>query len=126
MKEVTHEHVCEESAGHMFAALHITQVFTHGTPLSSALVLTIQTTVISILWGALVLLGGSIWPAVMLHFVVNAVVAAQGLTVPMVEPETLAYRRLLGFSIPLAVLGIGLLIQAGPQVVVTEAPQPTV
>ncbi len=59
------------------------------------------------------------------HFVVNAVVAVQGLTVPMVESEILAYRRLLWFSIPLAVLGIGLLIQAGPQRVVVEVPQPT-
>jgi membrane protease YdiL (CAAX protease family) len=110
----------------LFAVLHITQVFTHGTPLSSALVLTLQATAISIWWGALVLLGGSIWPVVMWHFVVNAVVAVQGLTVTIIEPEILAYRRLLWFSIPLVVIGIGLLILAGPQVVVTEAPQPTV
>jgi len=110
----------------LFAALHITQVVTHGTPLSSVLVLTLQTMVISVWWGVLALLGRSIWPAVLGHFLVNAVVAVQGLTVPMIEPEVLAYRRLLWFSIPLAALGIGLLIQAEPRVVVNGAPQPTV
>ena len=98
----------------LFAVLHITQVFSHGVSPASALLLTLETLIISIWWGALVLLGGSIWPAVMLHFVVNAVVAVQGLTVPMVEPNILAYKRLLWFSIVLGVLGIGLLVQAVP------------
>lgn len=94
----------------LFAVLHITQVFTHGVSPSSALLLTCETCIISIWWGALVLLGGSIWPTVMLHFVVNAVVAVQGLTDSMVEPTILAYRRILWFSMPLGVLGIGLLM----------------
>ena len=98
--------------GLLFALMHITQVFTHGISPASALVLTLQTFLTSIWWGALVLLGGSIWPAVVLHFVVNAVVALQGLAVPMIEPDILAYKRLLWFSIVLGVLGIGLLVQA--------------
>ena len=106
----------------LFAVLHITQVFTYGVSLSSALLLTLETCIISIWWGALVLLGGSIWPAVMLHFVVNAVVAVQGLAVPMVEPDILTYRQLLWFSIPLGVLGIGLLVQAAPHPIVPEVP----
>jgi len=99
----------------LFAVLHIIQVFTQGVSPSSALLLILQTCIISIWWGALVLLGGSIWPAVMLHMVVNAVVAVQGLTVPMIEPNILAYKRLLWFSVLLGVLGIGLLVQATPQ-----------
>jgi membrane protease YdiL (CAAX protease family) len=106
----------------LFAVLHITQVLTHGASLSSELLLTAETCVFSIWWGALVVLGGSIWPAVMLHFVVNAVVAVQGLTVPMVAPAILAYRRLLWFCIPLGVLGIGLLAQAGLHPVLSERP----
>jgi membrane protease YdiL (CAAX protease family) len=98
----------------LFAVLHITQVFSHGLSPASALLLTLETFIISIWWGALVLWGGSIWPAVMLHVVVSAVVVVQGLTVPMVEPDILAYRRLLGFSILLGLLGIGLLVGAAP------------
>jgi membrane protease YdiL (CAAX protease family) len=98
----------------LFAVLHITHVFSHGVSPSSALLLTLETFIISIWWGALVLLGGSIWPAVMLHFVVSVVVIVQGLTVPMVEPNILAYKWLLLFSILLGVIGIGLLVKALP------------
>jgi hypothetical protein len=50
----------------------------------------------------------------MLHFVVSVVVIVQGLTVPMVEPNILAYKWLLLFSILLGVIGIGLLVKALP------------
>jgi uncharacterized protein len=95
----------------LFAILHITQVFTSGVSLSSALLLALETFVISLWWGALVLFGGSIWPAVILHCVGNAVVAVQGLTVAMVEPDILAYERILWFSLLLGGVGIGLLAQ---------------
>jgi membrane protease YdiL (CAAX protease family) len=98
----------------LFAVLHLTHVFTHGSSPAEALLLTLEACITSIWWGALVLLGGSIWPAVVLHFIVNAVVALQGLAVPMIEPDILAYKRLLWFSIVLGVLGIGLLVQAVP------------
>ena len=98
----------------LFAVLHITQVFSHGVSLPSVLLLTLEAWIISIWWGALVLRGGSIWPAVMLHFVVNAVVAAQGLAFPMVASEIRAYTQLLWFSTVLGSLGIGLLVQGAP------------
>jgi len=98
----------------LFAALHITQVIMPGASLPSLLFLTLETCIVSIWWGALVVSGRSIWPAVMLHFAVNAAVAVQGLTVPMVEPAILAYRRILWFSIPLGVLGIVMLVREDP------------
>jgi len=107
----------------LFAVLHITHVFSHGVSPASALVLTVQTFVLSIWWGALVLLSGSIWPAVVLHFVVNAVVALQGLAVPMIEPDILTYRRLLWFSLLLGVLGLGLLAQVGAHRIMSEIAQ---
>ena len=107
-------------ASALFALVHLTQVFTYGTSLSSALLLVLQTFVVSIWWGALVVMGGSIWPAVILHFVVNAVVAVQGLRTPMVEPEILAYRQLLWFSLPLGVLAAGLLAKNALHPVVPE------
>ena len=109
-------------AAALFALVHITQVFTHGTSLSSALLLVFQVFVISTWWGALVVMGGSISPAVILHFVINAVVAVQGLTTPMVEPGILAYRQLLWFSLPLGVLAIGLLAKTALHPVVIEVP----
>jgi membrane protease YdiL (CAAX protease family) len=95
----------------LFAVPHIVAVFM-GVSRSAALLLVVQGCIIAVWWGALVLWGGSIWPAILLHYVVNVVVAVQGLTVPMVTPDTLAYRRILWFSVPLGVLGIGLLVQA--------------
>ncbi len=106
----------------LFALVHLTQIFTYRVSLPLALLLTVQVCIVSIWWGALALLGGSIWPAVILHFVVNAVVAVQGLTVPMIEPDILAYRRLLWFSIPLGLLGIGLLILAALRPIVPKVP----
>jgi len=92
----------------LFAVPHMVAVFM-GVSLSSALLLVVEACIIAVWWGALVLWGKSIWPAVLLHYVVNVVVAVQGLTVPMVTPDTLAYRRILWSSIPLGVIGIGLL-----------------
>jgi hypothetical protein len=102
--------------------LHLTSVFTHGASLTAASLLTLETFVVSTWWGTLVLVGGSIWPAVMLHAVVNAAVALQGLTLPAVQPEVLAYSRVLWFSIPLEVLAIALLWRAAPPRGLSEAP----
>jgi uncharacterized protein len=95
----------------LFALPHIVGMFM-GISRQSALLLVLETIIIAVWWGALVNWGGSIWPAVVLHFVVNAMLEVQGLCVPMVTPDFLAYRRLLWFSTPLGVLGIGLLMQA--------------
>lgn len=106
----------------LFAALHLTSVFAHGASLTAASLLTLETFVVSTWWATLVLVGGSIWPAVMLHAVVNAVVALQGLALPTVQPEVLAYSRVLWFSIPLEVLAIALLWRAAPARGLSEAP----
>jgi membrane protease YdiL (CAAX protease family) len=105
----------------LFALLHITHVFTHGASWSSVLLLTTQTCIIAVWWGAVVVWGGSLWPAVLLHFVTNAVIPIQGLTTPMITPEILAYRRLLWFSIPLGIFGIGLLAQAALSPIAPDA-----
>lgn len=95
----------------LFAVMHMMQVF-QGVPLSAARWLILETCVISLWWGALALWGGSIWPAVLLHAVVNALAALQGLKSPMIKPEILAYQRLLWFSLPLGLLGLALLARA--------------
>lgn len=97
--------------GVLFAVPHFVAVFM-GTSRSAAGLLVVQTIIIAIWWGALVVWGGSIWPVVLLHYIPNVVVGAQGLTDQMVSPDTLAYRRFLWFSVPLGILGIILLLQA--------------
>lgn len=99
----------------LFAVLHVIQVFTNGLPSSAALYLVSATLVIAIWWGALVLMGGSIWPAVVLHFMGNTAVVVQGFVTPMIEPEFLAYKSLLWFSMVLGVIGIGLLVKVVPK-----------
>ena len=84
----------------LFAIPHLIGVFM-GVSLPVTLLLVAETCIIAVWWGALVVWGKSIWPAVLLHYVVNVVIAVQGLIVPMVTPDTLAYQRLLLFSIPL-------------------------
>lgn len=95
----------------VFAALHLTHVFTFGAGPSSALALALQTCVIAVWWGALVVVGRSIWPAVILHFAANAMAAVQGLAVPIIDPQVLAYTRLLWFSVPLGILGVLMLLR---------------
>lgn len=111
-------------ASGLFALVHFTQVFTYGTSIPSALILVLQTFVISVWWGALVLLGGSIWPVVLLHFVGNAIVAVQGLTTPIIEPGILAFSRLLWFSLPFGVIAAIILAKARLHALVSQAPSP--
>ena len=106
----------------LFAALHLTQVFTHGVSLPSALLLILETCAVAVWWGALVVVGGSIWPAVMLHFTFNTIAAVQGLAAPTVEHGVLVYTRLLLFSLPLGALGTLMLARAWPDRVLPERP----
>jgi membrane protease YdiL (CAAX protease family) len=99
----------------LFAVMHMTHIFTNRLPSSAALFLALETFFVAIWWGALVIFGGSIWPAVMLHFVGNTAMILQGLETAMIEPELLAYQRLLWFSIVLGVIGIGLLVKVAPE-----------
>ena len=54
------------------------------------------------------------WLALLLHFLGNTIVSLQSLVTPLLEPDVVPYRRLLWFSLPLAALGIGLLVGVLP------------
>lgn len=96
-------------AAALFALPHLISALM-GISLPSLVPLVAETFIIAVWWGALVLWGGSIWPAVLLHLVGNTVIAAQGLITPILTSESLAYQRLLWFSLPLGVLGIVILL----------------
>ncbi len=98
----------------LFALLHLLQVFTSGLSIDAALVMVVETLMIAVWWGALVLWGGSLWPAILSHLLINALPAIQGLSMPLLEPTSLAYTRLLLFSFPLALLGLWLALRVHP------------
>ena len=91
----------------LFAALHLVQTL-GGLPLASGLLLVAQAAIVSFWWGSLVLSGGSLWPAVMVHAAVNAVVPLQALSTPPPAAGAAAYALLLAFSVPLGILGVAL------------------
>lgn len=105
-----------------FAVMHLTQMFTQSLPLPAALLLFAQTLLLSFWWGALVVTGKSIWPAVMAHFAGNAAVTLQALSVPLQEPAVEVYSRLLLFTLVLGLVGVLLLAR----VKITNTPAPTV
>lgn len=99
------------SASLLFAALHLVQTL-GGLPLVSGLILVAETAVVSFWWGALVAAGGSVWPAVMLHAAVNAVVSLQALSMPVQELGATGYTLLLVLAVPLGAHGAALAAHA--------------
>lgn len=99
------------SASLLFAALHLLHTL-GGLPLVCGLILVAQAAIVSFWWGALVTVGGSVWPAVMVHIAVNAVVPLQALATPMPEADAASYLLLLAFAVPLGAHGVALLARA--------------
>ena len=90
----------------IFALLHIYQVFAYGLSGTSALFVPLETFIISIWWAFLVLVGKSIWPAFIAHFVVNTVLAIEGISQSIIQPDFHAYYKIFLFSIPLGIIGV--------------------
>jgi membrane protease YdiL (CAAX protease family) len=91
----------------IFALFHIIWFISSGISLATVLFL-IEAIIISIWYAAMVIKGGSIWPAFLAHFVVNTVVALQGASGSIINPDLQVYIRLLLFSLPLGILGFWL------------------
>lgn len=98
----------------MFVLFILLQVFTSGLSAGAALIMVGETFLIAVWWGALALWGGSLWPAVLSHLLSNALPAIQGLSRSLLEPAALVYTHLLLFSLPLALLGLGLALRVHP------------
>ena len=98
----------------LFAVMHGSQVWTSGLPRAAAGYLVLQTLLMALWWGALVVYGGSLWPAVLAHAAVNALTALQGLAGPMAVPEVQGYRQLLFLSLPAGVAAFLLLLWRAP------------
>ena len=89
----------------IFALLHVYQVFAYGLSGPSALFVALETFIISVWWASLVLMGRSIWPAFIAHFVVNTVIAIQGISQSIIQPDLHAYYKIFLFSLPLGIIG---------------------
>ncbi len=100
----------------IFALFHIIWFIPSGISLTTALLLA-ETTIISIWWAALVLKGGSIWPAFFAHFIINVVVGVQGTSNQMVQPELNAYILLLLFRMPLGIVGCWFMTRRSSRIV---------
>jgi len=92
----------------IFALFHIIWFISSGISLATVFLLT-EAIIISIWWAAMVLKGGSIWPAFLAHFVVNTVVALQGISGTIIQPDLQVYIKLLLFSLPLGITGFWLI-----------------
>jgi membrane protease YdiL (CAAX protease family) len=100
----------------IFALFHIIWFIPSGISLITALLLA-ETTIISIWWAALVLKGGSIWPAFFAHFIINTIVGVQGISNQLVQPELNVYLLLLLFSMPLGIMGCWLMAKRSSRIV---------
>jgi membrane protease YdiL (CAAX protease family) len=100
----------------IFALFHIIWFISSGISLATAFLLA-EATIISIWWAAMVLKGGSIWPAFFAHFIINVLVAVQSKSSPVIQPELNTYILLLLFSIPLGLIGFWLMARRSRNIV---------
>jgi len=96
----------------IFGLMHVLWVFFSGLSILSALFLALQTIIISIWWASLILTGGSIWPAFLAHFTVNTVIALQGVSHSVIQPDSIAYGIHLLFTLPLVMIAFWLIKQS--------------
>jgi membrane protease YdiL (CAAX protease family) len=106
----------------LFAVIHLTLIFTHGLSSASSLLLFLETIIIGFWWAALVLKWGSIWPAVVTHFITNLIVGVQGLSTSIIEPIIFAYISITLFSLPLGIIGVWLILKLPHRSIIPNVP----
>jgi membrane protease YdiL (CAAX protease family) len=97
----------------IFGLVHILQALS-GNPIEDTL-MTILNGLVGGLWlGALVLLGGSIWPAVLIHAAGNATVQLGALIVSTFDPGVANFAVATAAELPLVIVGLWLLLRKEP------------
>lgn len=110
--------------GLIFGSLHILQLLV-GNPLEDVL-MTMANAFVGSLWtGALVLLGGSVWPAVVLHAVTNATVQIGAMGRAGFDPSGANYALATAAEIPLVVFGLWRLLRRTPGTLLATRREPT-
>lgn len=94
----------------LFAFPHVLQMFA-GAPPMSALSNVLATLVFGLWSGMLVLIVGSVWPAIFLHAVSNSFTLIKGLSSPWITPYYLGYLRAVLFELPLVLFGLWVVLK---------------
>ncbi len=97
----------------IFGLTHILQRLI-GNPLDDTLMTMLNAFIGGLWYGALVLLGGSIWPVVLLHAAGNASVQIVAASLPGFDPSAADYALATVADLPLVVAGLWLLLRKAP------------
>lgn len=97
----------------LFGLLHILQL-SAGNPLDDTLMTMLNCFVGGLWWGALVLLGGSLWPGVLLHAASNASFQIGGASLTRFDPSATGYALATLAELPLVIAGLWLLWRKVP------------
>ena len=104
----------------LFGGLHILNVAGRGKALPVTLLQIADTLLSGITYAALVLYGGSIWPVVLWHGLLNAAASARAVGVPGFEETTAMWVRAILYSLPLTLYGLVLFRRLPPRPVVPD------
>jgi CubicO group peptidase (beta-lactamase class C family)/membrane protease YdiL (CAAX protease family) len=97
----------------IFGLAHAPQVLA-GNPLDDTLMTMLNCFVCGLWWGTLLLLGGSIWPAVLIHAASNASFQITALSLGGVDPTAADYAAATLAELPLVIAGLWLLLRKVP------------
>jgi membrane protease YdiL (CAAX protease family) len=103
----------------LFGVLHLLQVL-GGSSLESAAAVVLECVVSGVWWAAIVLYGGSIWPAAVIHAVSNMAVLVKALSIPGLALPISGYVMASVLELPLVVLGVWLLVRLAPRPAVPD------
>jgi membrane protease YdiL (CAAX protease family) len=102
----------------LFGLPHIMQVWA-GNPLDDTLMTMLNCFVSGLWYGALVLLGGSIWPAVLIHAATNASFQISAASLTGFDPSATGYALATMAELPLVIAGLWLLLRQAPVAIPT-------
>jgi carboxyl-terminal processing protease len=97
----------------VFGLIHAQELL-FGNPLDETLMTILNASVEGLWYGSLVLLGGSLWPAVLIHAASNASVQIVAASLPRFDPSVSNYAVASAAELPLVIAGLGLLMRRSP------------
>jgi membrane protease YdiL (CAAX protease family) len=97
----------------IFGLTHAAQVLV-GNPIDDTLMTTLNCFISGLWWGPLVLRGGSIWPAVLIHAVSNASVQIVAASLTGFDSTVADYAVATAAELPLVIAGLWLLPRRVP------------
>lgn len=106
----------------LFGGLHMLNVAARGRELPQTLLQIADTLLSGVYYAALVLSGGSIWPVVLWHGLLNAAASARAVGIPDFEETVSAWALVVLCNLPLLLYGVCLLWRLRPRPVVPDAP----